>query len=497
MSCFNCCKYIDNNILPFADFLHTPISFPLTKKATKSYFGIFLSFIMIMIFSYLCFTEIRDYKSNYTVSYSQEFIPRERWNGRNITFGFNVSENFSDKLNFSIEDSEGESLELDKCDENLNIINNTNEIKNSTYYCITNYSLKINNLKDYALKINVFFANESFFEKKEYIPFSLAIREPKIQHNNFENPLDINNNSTINKFRCVFDTRDVSSFRRYLNLISYYSKGGFYNDKSIIGSYLDDFEDSRKKSHTEEDGLLIGTYRIIVSKKAEIYTRKYIGIKDFFSKIGGYISLLMSIFSILCKILVNPNDNYRIFDYLKKKKSIHLDIDAKSIYDDLKINNKSSFNDFNKTIMDNRWFSKTRHKFKHFFLRFLCCCKTVRPLSIVSRYIEENLTIENYLETQILGKKLLKNINRIDELKAQYLNIFKNKKKTILSNNIQDIVETNQKKEKLISYETVEMNEYNHDERSNTVLIENESDTNSFNEKQQEDIIKIVLKRLF
>lgn len=496
MPFFRFCNYIDMYIMPFADFLHTPTSFPLTKQATKSYFGIFLSSLMILIFSYLTYYEIISIKKNYTISYSQDFIQRITWNNKNITLGFNVSENFSNDINFSLEDSIGDKVPLQRCDENLNIVNISDENElNAVYYCIVNYSLKINYISDYALKLNISLKKK--FSENKSIPFSLAIREPIIQHDNIENPLDIYNNPRIDKFRCIFDTRDVSSFRRNLNLIFYQTEGGFIGNKTTEGIYLDDFEDSRKKIHSEEDGDLIGTYRILVSKKIEVYSRKYIELKKFFSNIGGYISVLMSSFSLACKILVNPNDNYRIFDYLKKKKSIHLDVDTQAIYDDLNIENKPNFNDFNKTLMDNRWFSKSRYKFYYFFCRFFKCCKKTRPLSLISQYIQKNLTIENYLENQILNKRLLKSMNRIDELKAQYLNIFQKKKNIPLIDNINNPGVINPQKERLISNESVEMQYYTHNKRENTVLIENEPENNSFNEKQKQDIIKIVLKELF
>ena len=495
MPCFKFCRYIDKNIMPLADFLHSPTSFPLTKQATKSYFGIFLSFIMILIFSWLTYVEYTTITENYSIGYSQEFISRKEWNGRNITIGFNVSEDYTEEINFALEDSEGIPVNLEKCDENLNVINDIDEMrKNYTYYCIKNYPLKINVLSDYALRLNVSLINNNF-EPRKKIPFSLAIREPIIQHDNVHNPLDINN-PTIDKYRCTYDTIDITTFRRNLNSIIYKSTGGFIPKKDLEGIYLDDHEDSRKKVRTEDDGKLIGTYRIMVSKKIDVYSREYIDIKDFLSKIGGYIGFLMTSFSILCKILVNPNDDYRIFDYLKKKKSIHLDVDSKSIYDDLKIENKLNFNDFNMTLMDNRWFSKTCYKFSYFFCRFFSCCKRVRPISMVSRYIQENLTIENYLESQILYKKLLEKQNRIDELKARHLNIIQNQRNTVIIDDFLDISQMNQNKDRLLSNEGVEMISYNKNRR-NTVFIEKENDSNSFTEKQQEDIIKIVLRELF
>ena len=148
---------------------------------------------------------------------------------------------------------------------------------------------------------------------------------------------------------------------------------------------------------------------------------------DLLRSIGGYFGPLNSAFSILCLLLVNPNDNYRIFDYLKKKKSIYLDKDLKSVYDES--NNKGKIGDveFNEKILDNKVVDKFSFKFCYFFCRFFSCSKRAQTLSIVDTYIKKNLTIENYLETQILTKELFKNMNKIEELKAKYLSKFKKK----------------------------------------------------------------------
>ena len=67
-------------------------------------------------------------------------------------------------------------------------------------------------------------------------------------------------------------------------------------------------------------------------QKIDIYERKYITLKEFLSNVGGYISILMTSFKFVTLFFVNPNDNYRIIDYLKKKGSIHLDTDLNAIY---------------------------------------------------------------------------------------------------------------------------------------------------------------------
>ena len=59
----------------------------------------------------------------------------------------------------------------------------------------------------------------------------------------------------------------------------------------------------------------------MVSKKIDIYERQYKTLLDLLSNIGGYFGPLYAFFGILWLILVNPNDNYRILDYLYNKKN--------------------------------------------------------------------------------------------------------------------------------------------------------------------------------
>lgn len=490
----SCCKYIDNYLMPYVDFLHSPTSFPLTKKATKSYFGIFLSFTMISIFCFLVFKDYSNVEKDYSVSYSQEFIKGREWSQRNITLGFNISEDMINNTEIELEDSSGEKVELKSCNENLI------ESENGPFNCIVNYSLKINNSVAHVLKLKISKKDNVTYPRR--IPFSLAIKEPKIQHDNPKNPLDTESNASIDQFRCFFDTTEITSYRRYLRAIAYTSEGGFLGNKIFNSIYLDDYEDSRKTNISEKSGNLLGTYRIMVSKKVDIYSRKYIKLKEFLSKIGGYLSLLMTFFSTLCTIFVNPNDNYRIFDYLKKKRSKNLDVDLKSIYEDTKIKKKLEQNDFNLILTDNRWFVKSWYKFCNFFCR-CCnkCYKRVEPIKVINQYIEDNLTIENYLETQILSKKLIKNKDKMDDLRAKHLNKFKKRKSTDNDTNENENKEmqftnTNQP---LISYDTIEIdnNNQNNLRKGSTIYIENATDITSFNEKQKEDIIKIVLMELF
>ena len=201
MPLINCFRYIDQNIMPFADFLHSPTYFPITKQATKSYFGIFLSFIMICILIGLSIWEIQSFNDNYEISYSQGFIKRKQWSERNITFGFNVSEEWEDEVSFELEDSKEDKINFKKCHDDLT------ESENGKNNCIINYSLNVDNNASHVLKIMLRLKKDPTEYGRDKIPFTLLIKEPIINHDNKDNPLE---SSAIERFTSFFNTKDNS-----------------------------------------------------------------------------------------------------------------------------------------------------------------------------------------------------------------------------------------------------------------------------------------------
>ena len=70
----------------------------------------------------------------------------------------------------------------------------------------------------------------------------------------------------------------------------------------------------------------------MTSKKMNVYRREFVSKTEFLSNLGGFISIIKTSFVFLTLLLVNPNNNYIIFNYLKKKKSINLDKDSETIF---------------------------------------------------------------------------------------------------------------------------------------------------------------------
>lgn len=182
------------------------------------------------------------------------------------------------------------------------------------------------------------------------------------------------------------------------------------------------------------DGKFLGTFRFVLAKKKEVYIRKYIYFTDFIAKMGGYYSSLMASFSILSLILVNPNDNLRIFYFLKKNKP--------SIYKRSKALIKDSYKNIGRKIndiWDDKNIENMNGKDKFFYLCFhygFCCknkcCKKSKNkhFEAIDNFINENLTIDKYLEESLRNKNL-------DKFIEKYIN----EKKDININNNSDFVD--------------------------------------------------------
>ena len=386
--CSKCCKCFQEKVIPELDFLHSPPSYETKKITSFSRFGLLLTFFMFTTFIILFIILYIQAENDYTVSYSQDFIPRRNFSDKNITLGFNTSNEWKNKLIFELYDSKDEAINYTNCDENLIETKN-----NGTYYCIVNYSIVKAPLTSYALKLNITLKSKT--EEEYEVPFSFVIREPYIDHDNIENPLNIYHETSINKFSCIYNTKEISSYRRYLKLINYYTDGGLRNKDSIIeGIYLDDIEDSRKIKNDKEIGSFLGSYRILLSKKKDIYERKYISFLDFVSKFGSFISPIFIGFKLIATIFVSPNDKYRIYKSLRKKNLV----ESKEICDNYTGEEALIENDFeNKVENDSCW-----NKFM--FLFYCCCCdyckKKSKHIKMVDEYIDDYLTIENKIKKE-------------------------------------------------------------------------------------------------
>jgi len=190
-----------------------------------------------------------------------------------------------------------------------------------------------------------------------------------------------------------------------LKLISYTTYGGFNGDDNYIEElYLDDFEDSRKidKSKNGEDENFLGSYRILLSKKIDIYERKYDDLITLLSSLFSYYSPICFIFAILIKIFVSPNDNIRIYEALKEKDNSFTD--PERIFNSFKEKKTIEQEDFKNKLKRNKC-----QKFwdKFIFICCHCCNKNQRTeyLYIISDYIDKNLSPEYQLVNSVKDDK--------------------------------------------------------------------------------------------
>jgi len=380
-NCIKCCPLIGK-----IDIFHPQMTFKTKRKSTFSCFGVLLFFIFIFTCCYFIHHEYVSRKQDYSFSFSQEFIRRSYWREKKITIGFNTTEQWKNFLNIDLIDSHNKLINYTQCDDNLE------EAKNGTYFCLINYPITTNNENDYILRFQLSLKNN--VKAKETIHFSVAMKEPLIDHDNLENPISFDDDFPVKKFRCFYSTDEITDYGKYLKLIDYTTKGGYIDDTEINAIYLDDFLDSRKTRNDNNIGKLLGFYRIMVSKKIDVYKREYISKTKFYINIFSFIGGSFTIFSIIGFLIISPNDSSRLYSSLDN-------INSHDIYEAYrtKANNENeevgiTEGDFENNLIDSGIFKSLCHRFC-----FICCnccdiCPQTRHLYIIKNYFEDKLSIE-------------------------------------------------------------------------------------------------------
>ena len=392
--CIECCPVITK-----VDIFHPQLNYKTKRKSTFSCWGVILFFAFIGISIYFIVHEIVCIKQNYSFSYSQEFILRKDWKGKEITIGFNVSEEWKNDVNIELYDSQDKAVNYTQCDDNLE------ESKNGTFFCIINHSITTNNQNDYILKFKL--SLKKSVETKKIIHFSVAMKEPLIDHDDLKNPILLEYDSSVKKFRCFYSTDEITDYGKYLKLIDYTTKGGFIDDTQINAIYLDDYLDSRKTRSDEKIGELLGFYRIMVSKKIDVYQREYISKTNFIKNIFSSIGSLFTICSIVGFLIISPNDTNRLYSSLENIKSstIYDDYKQRTQKEDKEI--KINKNEFEDNLQDSGFFKSLCQRFCFIF----CCCCDICPLTrhlyIVKDYFDEKLSIENQIKEERNNNELL------------------------------------------------------------------------------------------
>ena len=401
----------------FVDFLHVRESYPLTNIPTVSSLGMILSILMILVWAVLILFEALNYHKHYTLTFSQEYIGNiNEFNEDkiNVTFGFQIiNETSPDQIGYRIFDSFNKTINYTYCNEKFEEISYDVKNYNNIYRCFINYTILVSDKFNHFVKIHLI--NNGFSEIGR-VPFKLIFKDPIIDHDS-KNPFVERKEQQLGS-KYFYDTELQTYYRKYLKIVDY-KTGSFFNENEdyITKYYLEDFDDcSRMKAYnnTIYDGKFLGTFRLVLGKKKEVYIRKYLYFTDFFAKIGGYRSVLQPFFSLLTLIFVKPNDNLRIFSFLKNKKPSIYEKSLPLIKEYYK-NNGTKMNDIwdDKNLND----IKAKDKIFYLFYKYGCCCKNIcckkiknKHLEAIDNYFKKNITIDRYLEESFITENKLENI---------------------------------------------------------------------------------------
>ena len=317
----------------------SPILYVYKEKRRPSYLGVILTILMIaitLIFSYNVIIKWINY-SSFTITYNKIILQESSIFYLNETlFAFN-SDILNTESNYSL---------------NINLIAVNNEsIKSTfpiTYYNCTNTIQKydfgiINNLKNYfclndnnnisytldketylSFTISKNFSfnksrennikNENDFDEEINIKFLFSA--PKIDHNNFTNPINyvsfIHNYKIPSKQSCTIDN--------YFKTIKYQTKSGIIKIKisELNISFYDESITIREISNDikNEKGIInfhISPFNI------DTYLRTYPTVQEMLSQIGGISSIIFRCFSVFMSFFASTKNNYVIFSHIVNK----------------------------------------------------------------------------------------------------------------------------------------------------------------------------------
>lgn len=256
----------------------------------------------------------------------------------NATFGFQIGDNLNDFFEFEFFDSKNIKIDnniIKICDANIKEIKESKINSSNFFICFIDYPVIGSNKTNHILKTHIKY-NEKKLTINKRIPLVVKFIEPSIKHKN-ENPFDY---SELYEMLFFYETQSATSYRKYIKIINYKTEG-FFHKSQENSAYLEDFEDSLKMN-TNNDDKIIGSFRFSLSKKKDIFERKYINWLDYIlDMISKFISFKAG-FSFLTQILVNPIDKLRIFASFNNKKP-------------------SLFNETSNLIIDN-WYKKNNEE---------------------------------------------------------------------------------------------------------------------------------------
>ena len=307
----------------------SPILYVYKEKRRPSYLGVILTILMItitLIFSYNVIIKWINY-SSFTITYNKIILQESSIFYLNETlFAFNsdilnTESNYS--LNINLIAVNNESIEstfpitynncsnLDEyfCLNDSNINNISYTLNNETYLSFTiSKNFSFNKSRENNIK------NENDFDEEINIKFLFSA--PKIDHNNFTNPINyvsfIHNYKIPSKQSCTIDN--------YFKTIKYQTKSGIIKIKisELNISFYDESITIREISNDikNEKGIInfhISPFNI------DTYLRTYPTVQDMLSQIGGISSIIFRCFSVFMSFFASTKNNYVIFSHIVNK----------------------------------------------------------------------------------------------------------------------------------------------------------------------------------
>jgi hypothetical protein len=312
--------------MEYFDFIHKRTIFPINKKASASKFGAFITFsVGIFIIVFIIITEIKNYENHNTVSYTHGFVENIEDSYQKVTLGIKLNEDWINYVKMEFFNSFNEKINDDlikRCDENLNEIKE-NKKNTDNYICFINYPLAGSNITNHIIKIRLIKNDNETSHPIGRIPFYIKFKDTLIDHER-KNPFVIP--ESVHKYTYFYDLNFTTSIRKYIRIIDYKTELYFHCldfwNKNV---YLEDYEDSSKtESQIINNETIIGAFRFQLSKKTDIFIRKYPYITDILSKIGGLYSLLSLFLPIIDILFLKSNDNLRIYNSFMEKKPKYL-----------------------------------------------------------------------------------------------------------------------------------------------------------------------------
>ena len=346
-----------------------------------SYFGIFLSMVYIIVSLVLFFSQIvnvikrKELKVYDSTIYAQE-MPSIKVDKNQLYFAFGLEEpltsaRFIDesiyvpkvafvekvKVDDELVTVKTTQLPLERCNqtnfgENYQHLFTENELNNS--YCLKNFTYELDFAGGYKYQkfnymrlriypcVNSSSNNYSCKPQKEidsYLAsgyFSILIKDFGLNPSDYSNPV-------VPTFQDLYTTIDKKIYRNYIlnfGITEVQTDTGLINEKIVKDRYFQYKKEIQTFTFRDEQEYYKGKSIILVQFKIDdaiiIQKRSYTKISEIFSRVGGYMQLMSTIFLLIASLVNKLNFDLKIVDSLFK-------FDAKENKIVLKMNSLKAF----------------------------------------------------------------------------------------------------------------------------------------------------------